>query len=225
MSSSTARNGALAEVDREIEGRKAALRAAKEEAARRNGNEHVGREVLDLVLPDDRPADQKVSFGEKRRAAPPPAPPPKTGGVGPAKQKILDAAAALYRPGGPASPKEIAARIGANRSTVSVAICELRKQGRWPYEPGVSGRSVSRAPAPDVRPAGDAAPSPAPAPPPQPRPVEPYPGHVPNADPKEDAELLVVRRILAQLARLGTQAARRRVLAYVDDRMTEEEEP
>ena len=121
MSSSTARNGALAEVDREIEARKAALRAAKEEVARRNGNEHVGREVLDLVLPDDRPADQKSSFGEKKRPAPPPA---KAGGwIGPTKRKILAAAAALYRPGDPASPKEIAAKIGATRTAVSAAVC------------------------------------------------------------------------------------------------------
>ena len=219
--SSYGRIGALNEVDAEIEARKTALRAAKQEAARRNGSEYVDKTVLDLVLPDDRQAEQRITFGEAQARA--------RGGAKatPQQRAILDAAAELYRPGEVAYPAAIAEKLGKERGSVSPQISILRQMGLWPYERcGIGngrGPNPKKATAEKPAPAPAAERAPAPTPPLATTAPMPYPGHVANTDPKADAELLVVQRIMAQLARLETWAARRRVLAYLDDRTTEEE--
>jgi hypothetical protein len=208
----TARTTSLAEVDDEIEARKAKLRSLKEEHAKRNGVAHPDKAPkLDLALVDaaminDRPAEQRISATE---------------------QKILDAAARIALPGHPPRPSAIAATVGGTPTRVSVVIAGLRKKNLWPYERCSSAPNPPGAKSKPKRGLKPEAVESSTLKSPEPTPgiacTKPYPGYVPNLDPKADPEILVIQRIIAQLDRLPSWHARRRVLAYLDSRDIEME--
>lgn len=149
-----------------------------------------------VAHPDMAPADP----GLAERAL------PAAGAVRTGRQLVLEAVARHYRPGDVVFPSRLAEQCGVNVAHVSVIIGKLRVKGEWPYAP------CSQAVKPGSRP---------------PRPVEPAPGPdlrepdprpIRDGDPKADAELLVLQRVMSQLDRLPNATSRRRVLAYLIDR-------
>ena len=221
----SAATSSLNEVDQEIEGRKARLRMLKEEYARKKHVAHpdkapLDRDVLDAAMPDG------MGAMSRKEAAIRHSPTPR-------EQAVLDAAAER---GG--NFVQIAEALGKSEGTVRCQIQSLRAKGLWPYgktKSSTNGKPKSEFPAlraaivgkPKTSAVRDRIASDKPvlvtSDPVAPVYTERTKSLVSNHDPNADPEILVIQRVLAQLHRLPTHAAMERVLAYIDDRISEGE--
>lgn len=196
-------NTAVILSEEEVEARKARMHRLKQEYAKHRGESHPDKaplhpDALDAEFPPH--GAQAKSEAEQRKR-----PTPR-------EQEVLDVAARLYKPGDVAWPSKLASELGWPPVRASVAITGLRGKGIWPYAPAQNQERPKQRPR--------AVPPPAKAAGPDLR--EPAPEPIRNTDPKADAELLVIQRVLAQFARLPDVASQGRVLRYLADRLDRE---
>ena len=210
------------------------LKLLKQEYAARKGRDTVPPDLVDAAIPAH--GAQAVKEAQARKGS--------ADRATPKEQELLDAVvAAGHKHGDPVNAPDFKDVIGITSSRASQLMGFLAKKGLWPYArkssrgrppgpgphladdyPGLKARingdppaggSFTRtireqvAQAPIVR-------EPAAVP-------RPDPAYVPNSDPKADAELLVIQRVLSQFARLPTAASKKRVIDYLWDRLKEEE--